>query len=281
MSQEDEIKQAEFLAHSYASSLFAGVNRHFFFILGNYHERDVQFGLLRYDQTPRPGYVALAALGRILAGATCLGRWIPEDNSGVRVYAFQSRPDGQQRDVLVIWADKSTTWSLPKSLPIEAIYDYLGRSTQAKMDSDAVFVILPKGTAKKLQLEPPSRPSTFRGGKASPVVLQLQMHNNSTNLEKQAHTVPSGKETNLGLFAYNFSNKMVSGTITVEHTPQGCKLTPDRWEITIESMKRKRLPARVILNASTTDAPSDEWIKLRGNFPNAGQPVLAFRLVPQ
>jgi hypothetical protein len=83
LSREDEIKQAEFIAHSYASSLFAGVNRHFFFILGNYHENQVQFGLLRYDQTPRPGYVALAALGRFLAGAKCLGRWIPKENPAV------------------------------------------------------------------------------------------------------------------------------------------------------------------------------------------------------
>ena len=285
LSQEDEIKQAEFITRSYASSLFAGVNRHFFFILGNFDERGVQFGLLRNDQTPRPGYVALAAIGRLLAGARCLGRWIPQENPAVRVYAFQSRPDGRQRDVLVIWADKSTSLSLPKSLSIEAVYDYLGRPLDKnipdKIDSASVFVLLPKDAAQKLPLETPTHSSAFRGGKASSVVLQLQMHHNSTKLDQQAHTVPPGKETNLNLFTYNFSDKTVSGTITVEHIPQGYKLTPDRWEITLEPMERKSLPSRVTINASGSNTANDGWIKLRGDFAEAGQPALAFRLVPK
>jgi hypothetical protein len=285
LSQEDEIKQAEFIAHSYASSLFAGVNRHFFFILGNYPEMGVQFGLLRNDQTPRPGYVALAALGRFLAGATCLGRWALESNTSVRAYAFHSRPDGRQRDVLVIWAKKSTAWSPPKSLPIEAVYDYLGRplgkNTPEKIDSAAVFVILPKGAAQKLPLEPPQRSSAFRGGKASPVVLQLQMHNNSTKLDQQAHTVPSGKATDLNLCAYNFSETAVSGRITAVNAPKGCKLTPDRWEITLEPMEQKRLSARFSIDASGSDAASGGWIKLQGDFADADRSVLAFRLVPK
>lgn len=283
LSQEDELKQAEFIAHSYASSLFAGVNRHFFFILGNFDERGVQFGLLRNDQTPRPGYAALAALGRLLAGATCLGRWIPQENPAVRVYAFQSRPDGKQQDVLVVWADKSTTWLLPKDLSVEAVYDYLGRplgkNAPAKLDSAAFFVLLPKDAARKLPLEQPARSSAFRSGKASPVVLQLQMHDSSTRLDRQAHAVPPGRETNLNLLAYNFSDKAVSGTIAVEKIPSECKLTPDRWEIALEPMEQKRLPARVTINASGSDSAGDGWIKLQGDFADAGQPVLAFRLV--
>jgi hypothetical protein len=113
------------------------------------------------------------------------------------------------------------------------------------------------------------------------VVLQLQMHNNSTMLDRQAHSVPPDKETNLNLLVYNFSNKTVTGTITVQHSPQGCKLTPDRWEITIEPMERKRLPARAMVNASGTDTSDEDWIKLQGDFKDAGRPVLAFRLVPK
>ncbi len=282
LSQEDEIKQAEFIARSYASSLFAGVNRHFFFILGNFNERGVQFGLLRNDQTPRPGYVALAALGRLLAGAKCLGRWIPKENLTVRVYAFQSRPDGKQRKVLVIWAEKPTTWPLSENLPIEAVYDYLGRplgkNAIAKIDSAPVFVILKKNTAPNLFLEPVFS-SAFRDGKASPVVLQLQMHQNSTNLNRQAHTVPSGKESNITLYAYNFRNKTASGTITAESFPQGCKLVPGRWEISIEPMERQILPTRVTINTSGGDGANEGWIKLRGDFTDAGRPVLAFRLI--
>jgi hypothetical protein len=285
LSQEDELQQAKFIARSYASSLFAGVNRHFFFILGNFKEGKIQFGLLRNDQSPRPGYVALAAVGRFLAGATCLGRCVPEDNPSVRVYAFRSRPNGRQQDMLVIWAEKPVSWSLPKRFSIEAVYDYLGRplakSTPAKMGSAAVFVLLPSGASRKLPLEPPLCSSAFRAGKASPVVLQLQMHHDSTRLDRQAHIIPLDKETNLNIFAYNFSDSPVRGTITVEHAPQGCKLTPDRWEITLEPMGRKRLPTRFSIHTSKSNAAYSSWIKLQGEFANAGRPVLAFRLVPK
>ena len=171
---------------------------------------------------------------------------------------------------------------MPESLPIEAVYDYLGRplgkNAIAKIDSAPIFVILKKNTVPNLFLEPVFS-SAFRGGKASPVVLQLQMHHNTTKLDQQAHIVARGKETNLNLFAYNFSDKVVSGTITAESIPQGCKLVPDHWEIMIEPMERKHLPASVMLNASATDATSAEWIKLQGRFADAGRPVLAFRLV--
>ena len=115
----DERRQAEFVARSYASSLYAGTTRHFYFILGNYIERGVQFGLLRHDLTPRPGYVALAAVGRFLAGAECLGRLSPT------VYAFRAQPDGKPRDVLVAWGDGA----VPGDLQVEAVYDHLGRPT--------------------------------------------------------------------------------------------------------------------------------------------------------
>jgi hypothetical protein len=107
------------------------------------------------------------------------------------------------------------------------------------------------------------------------------MHHSSTKLDRQAHTVPSNKETTLDLFAYNFSDKAVSGTITIEHAPQGCKLTPDRWEITLEPMERKPLPARITINTSGSNTSNVGWIKLQGDFADAGRPILAFRLVPK
>ena len=281
LSQEDELKQAKFIARSYASSLFAGVNRHFFFILGNYPEREIQFGILRNDQTPRPGYVALAAVGRILAGATCIGRWLPNDNPSMRIYAFRSHPDGMERDVLIAWTDKPVKWSLPERLSVEAVYDYLGRSLGKKVpeeiDSAAIFVLIPKGDAQKLPLEPALRSGSLRGGKASPVVLQLQMPYSTTNLEQQAH-IAAEQQTNLEIFVYNFSGTAASGMVTVEDAPDGCKLMPDRWQITVEPMERKRLDSRVSMQGGGGNSGGN-WIKLRGDFGEAGRPILTFRLI--
>lgn len=280
LSPEDELRQAKFIAQSYASSLFAGVNRHFFFILGNYQEGQTQFGILRNDQTPRPGYIALAAVGRFLAGAACIGRWLPKDSPAMRIYAFHSRPDAMEKDVLVIWSEKPVKWPLPENLSIESIYDYLGRpigkSVPEQIDSAAVFVLLPKGEVRKLPLEPPPASGSFREGKVSPVVLQIQMPQSATNLERQAHTVT--EESDIEIFAYNFSDAAVSGVITAETAPSGCKLGPDRWEVTIEPMERKRIETHVTMQSAAGNGEGS-WIKLRGDFGNAGQPVLAFRLI--
>jgi hypothetical protein len=71
-------------------------SQHFHFILGHYHEPNgVQFGLLRRDLTPRPAYVALAAVGRLLAGARTLGWWHPDERKliGATFLASSSTAD--------------------------------------------------------------------------------------------------------------------------------------------------------------------------------------------
>jgi len=52
-------------------------------------------------------------------------------------------------------------------------------------------------------------------------------------------------------------------------------------EVSLEPMERKRLPIRLSAQTGAEDAPTDGWIKLRGEFSNAGNAVLAFRLTPK
>jgi hypothetical protein len=281
LSPEDERRQAQFITPSYASSLFAGVSRHFFFILGNYPENQNQFGILRDDQTPRPAYVALAAVGHLLAGARPLGRWFPTQKSDARLYAFQAVPEGVEHDVLVAWANNPTKISWPEGMSPEAVYDYLGRSVGPSLPADltpkAVFVVMPKGGTAGLPLQPPcsvSPPHDARGP-TCPVVLQLQMPVAATNLEKQAHAIPAGAPTDLALFAYNFSDAKVSGTISVQ-PPTNCQITPASWAVVLDPMERKVLSARVVVSYTGTI----NWVRLRGDFGPAGSSVLAFRLTP-
>jgi hypothetical protein len=284
LSPENERRQAEFIAHSYASGLFAGVDYHFYHILSNHIWVGAwQYGLLRYDQTPRPGYVALATVGRLLAGAEVIGRWLPDNRSPLRVYAFRARPDGIARDVLVVWSSISVEWALPEGIQIEAAFDYLGRSLGKQVpetiDSAAVFLLLPLNEAQKLPLEAPPSPSVFLTGEPSSIVLQLQMPHTDTVLDEQAHMVEPGVETDLTIFVYNFSDKPVSGVITLESLPLGWKLEPDSWQVTIEPMGRKQLIAHFTMPVDGDSVLSGDWVKLRGDFTDAGQPVLAFRLI--
>ncbi len=283
LTPEQELDQARFIARSYASSLYAGVNRHFFFILGNYLENVHQFGLLRHDQTPRPGYVALAAVGRLLAGAQCLGRLAPVDKDGPYVYAFQARPDGTDREVLVIWSETPKENPLPKSLPVIAVYDYLGRpqptTVLEKLDKAAYFIVLPKGECAKLSLEPLPALSEFKPGEPSPVVMQLEMPQIATCLNKQAHEIPAGQETDIPVHLYNFSKHAVSGKILMEELPTGWNVSVVPDVVTIPPFERIALSLKTTLPASSRESASGGWVVLRGDFGPAGKPVLAFRLV--
>jgi len=216
LEPEDALRKAEFIAQSYAHSLHAGAVRHFHFILGHYMEEHgecpIQFGLLRKDLTPRPSYVALAAVGRLLAGAECLGRWPFAEQPNAYVYAFRARPGGIERDVLVAWTEApfdwpgrghaAVPWSLPEGVHVVEVFDYLGRSlgrtVSERLRSAPIFVLLPAGESQKLPLTPkagerllpegvvPTRPGSATPGaepaKSAPphlegpprVVLQLQ-----------------------------------------------------------------------------------------------------------
>ncbi len=268
----DQRRQAEFVARSYASSLYGGVSRHFYFILGNYIERGVQFGLLRHDLTPRPGYVALAAVGRFLAGARCVGRLSPT------IYVFQSQLDGEPRDVLVAWGDGA----LPEGLEVEASYDYLGRPlatpAQFKLSDTATFVILPAGSAQKLALDTPPKLAPSREGEAVPVVLQVSLPEQTTRLGNQAHEVDPGRTVDLPLFVYNFSEQPVAGTVAVAKAPDNWHVELASKRLELEPMARQRIPASVTLPAGGSELVDGGWIHVRGDFGETGQTVLAFRL---
>jgi hypothetical protein len=301
LSPLDERLKAEFMAQSYASSLFAGAARHFHFILGNYQEswNGVQFGLLRLDLTPRPAYVALAAVGRLLAGARCLGRFPPPAGEpDAHVIAFRASPDGRERDVLVAWAEKpvewpekgktTAAWSLPEGVVVEEVFDYLGRprgrDVPDRLRSAPTFVCLRAGDAEKLPLEPPPRPHPRREGVPSPIVLQLDFPDGAAEAFSErpwSHGFErtfKGEEVGLCVFAYNFGGGPARGRIAVESIPEGWALAPASWEVEIPPMERVRCEARLRVSAAARGAFPESWVKLRGEFAGAGRPVLAFRL---
>jgi len=294
------IQKAEFMAQSYATSLFAGADRHFHFVLGHYCEGGkIQFGLLRLDLTPQPSYVALAAIGRLLAGAECLGRWKLDSQPHTHIYAFQAEPDGQTRDVLVAWAERpadwdrrsktTVEWALPQNVKVDRVLDYLGRplgsAVPRQLKSKPIFVLLQPGAAEKLPLQRPHR-SKHRPGAPCPIVLQLQMPRSATVNVKQipwasdhAHQIAPDTEMALRLYVYNFSDQPVAGDITVAHAPAGWKLAPRTWHVTLEPMAREALPCQFLMPRREFSKTSDNWIQLRGDFGATGRPVLTFRLI--
>ncbi|MGI6460842.1 MAG: hypothetical protein ACOX5J_12265 [Candidatus Hydrogenedentales bacterium] len=283
MSEEDELQQAWFVAPSYASSLYSGVERHFFFILGNYFERGIQFGLLRHDLTPRPGYVALASVGRLLASARPLGRHCIDAEANAWAYAFHARPEGRPAEVLVAWADTAFSWQPVFARAPVAVHDYLGRAladeAALELGPAAVFVVLPEGTCGQLALEPPPPLAMLREGTPSPVVLQAEFPQETVRLEPQAYELTAGEPAAMPLWVYNFSAEPVEGRLAVDRAPADWRVELPGGLIQIPPFEGIPLMLDLALPTNGRPALVGEWVHIRGDFGAAGQPVLAFRLI--
>ncbi|MBN1125889.1 MAG: hypothetical protein JXA82_12840 [Sedimentisphaerales bacterium] len=294
LSREDEMHKARYIAQSYASSLYAGSTRHFHFILGHYYETNngVQFGLLRKDMTPRPAYVALAAVGRLLAGAKCLGRWDRLDQPDINLFVFRARPDGVERDVLVAWAEKKVDWaernktdvefSLPQSWGEYAVYDYLGRELEKipnELTGEVIFIVLPAGVTRSLQLST-LKLAEKREEHVCPVVMQVQIpRENSMKIaplpwsQGFEYRIDPDKVFEGNVLAYNFSNKEVQGTVRIAGKPMDWAIKPSQWDLNIESLGQVSFTIKLSIPAG-----QDGSIKLIGDFGPAGNTVLAFRM---
>ncbi len=300
----DARRKAEFMAQSIASSLGAGAARHFHFILPNYTEGDIQFGLLRSDGTPRMSYVAWAAAGRFLAGARCLGRWVIADRDDVYVYAFRGEPDGEPRDVLIAWTEErvdwrsrgqaESEWPLPADLAIERVYDYLGRSVgeaaPARLRSAPVYVVMPEGEADRLQdmadnAEWRAAPeSPWRDGDASPVVLQLHAPD-AAIVGREIDWAPmhdyalAPGEHEIAMRAYNFGDEIVSGAVEVAELPSGWNVAPASWKVELQPMERHE--QRLQLTIPEPIAADGAWVSFEGAFNGEPDTRLAFRVLPR
>ncbi len=292
-----ELLKAKFMAQSYASSVYAGANRHFHFLL---RARNNSAQLLRKDFTPRGSYVALAAVGRFMAGAKSIGRLYEANESEPNhVYAFHGKPDGVESDVLVAWAEAYkdgdnwgktvTDWPITQELEAKAVYDYLGRylgtEIPQQLTGQAVFIILEPGELDKVDWE---KQEHFGEKPQKPVnvMMQLKMPR-STTVEGGPmwsnvpdHVIAPNVPRAIDIWAYNFGDTTVTGQVIVDEIFTGCTLTPGTWNITIPPMGRVQLPATATIPANPNNIQQHEnWFRLKGDFGEDGEPVLAFRLL--
>jgi len=276
-SEADLRVQAERVAKTYACALHEGTLL-FYFLLPHYVEGPTQFGILRSDLTPRPAYVALAAVGRLLAGAQPLGRAAAGESQ--QAYLFRARPDGRAREVLVLWDAKgSSRFALPAAP--EVVCDHLGRERPAaqelELTSAPLFVLMPKGAHKQLTVSPPPPAPKRLKGKPSSIVLQSIWPAEHTDLKQSAYRIRAGKRTMVPVFACSFAAQPVSGRLRVE-APAGWNVeTPDRLELAAQ--ERRDLPLVITAPGEVQGAPG--VIRITGDFGRKGRAVLSLRFMPQ
>jgi len=274
-SPEDLRIQSERVAITYALSLHEGAREVFYFILPNYVEGPTQFGLLRSDLTPRPGYVALAAVGRLLAGAKPLGRLQTGDDA-VHAFAFRARPDGHRAQVIVAWADGDSTLTLP--VQPRACFDHLGRARRVQdqtiqLGRALLFVILPDRTKLRL-IAPPAAPKLPRG-KPSPIVLQALMPVSTLDLEKSAYNISATGPTVIRIFAYNFGDRRFKGRLRGAVSEGWAVSSPEEMEI----LPEERRLLEVTLSPTRSVVTTRPNLRLTGDFGRGGRPVVSLRFL--
>ena len=271
--------QSERVAKTFACALHEGAAEIFYFMLPHYVEGQTQFGLLRPDLTPRPGYVALAAVGRFLADAAPLGQW-RSDNARLRAYLFRAKPDGLSRNVLVAWATAGQASLSLTGIP-ESVFDHLGRagtpSSTLALSTAPIFAILPEGAAGPLELRPPPQTPERLPGTASPVVMQAAWPEERIVLSKSAYRLSSVKRESIPLFLYNFSDSPVSGSVSVA--------VPDGWETgrhdKVEIAPQSRVELSLELDCRKGAPKFLETVRVIGSFGSAGDAVLSMRVIPE
>jgi hypothetical protein len=269
--------QSERVAKTFACSLHEGSDATFYFMLPHYVEGQTQFGILRPDLTPRPAYIALAAVGRLLAQAQPLGRLHTEDNS-VRAFLFHALPDGKPEEVLVAWTTHTNASIVLPVAPLQVL-DHLGRPTLARkevrLSQAPVFVRLPIGSGKELSLiSPPGKPPRLNG-KPCPLVLQALWPADKLDLKLSAYRIGAHQAQTIPVYAYNFGSEPVRGTLRVQ--------SPAEWQVTLPTvaeippMGRLELPLNVSPLPAASGAPAE--IRIVGQFGPDSQELLSLRLV--
>jgi hypothetical protein len=276
LSEENLRLQSERLTKTYVLALHQGAAEVFYFMLPHYSEGTVQFGLLHADLTPRPGYLALAAVGRLLADAKPLGRLALPDKAG-QAYFFGAKPDGQAADVMVAWAQRETSIELPK--PPKACYDHLGRPRAVegktlKVGPAPLYAVLARGG--RPELTAPPKPAKLLPGKPGSVVLQALLPEEDVVVDKSAYKLASGQSKKVPVFLYNFGVKKAEGRLKVTG-PQGWQMT---FPATAAIAPGERKELTLELSCGTVDSSSEGGVRITGDFGAGGKPVLALQFVP-
>jgi hypothetical protein len=276
LTGEDLRLQSERLPKTYVLALHQGAAEVFYFMLPHYSEGVLQYGLLHADLTPRPGYLALAAVGRLLADAKPIGRLALPDKVG-HAYFFDAKPDGQSAEVMVAWTQKETSVELPK-VP-KACFDHLGRPIPVegktlKVGPAPLYAVLAKDALPTLV--PPPRQAKLLTGEPGPVVLQGLLPEVDIVFDKSAYKLAAGQSKKVPVFLYNFGDTKAEGRLKASGL--------DGWQTTFpataEIAPGERKELMLEMSCGSTNAWTEGGIRITGDFGAAGKPVLAMQFVP-
>jgi len=269
LNSADERRQADFVPKSFAFSLAAGNDRHFFFVLPYYLERGVQFGALRKDLSPRPAFVAIAAAVDILGEARFLGFLATREKEGFTAVAFDN---GKER-VLVIWSDAPRQAELPVSAGKAVVANVVGRRRECDAPGGRLRLaigpspqyVVGVGDAIVPRLRGTPRPKgRLPTNRPSPIVVRGQAQVHALDKANDSYVI-ADEPFDYAVEACNFGRETAAGRIALE-LPRGWKAQPGECAVTLEPMGRAVCEFRV---APGPAALGPQRIRVRPDFADA------------
>ncbi|HUU09134.1 MAG TPA: hypothetical protein VM431_01190 [Phycisphaerae bacterium] len=131
--------------------------------------------------------------------------------------------------------------------------------------------------AAKMKLTPPPATPPRLPGKPSPVVLQAVWPKERVALSRSAYRLSSKQAETIPVYAYNFSDQPVEGTLGVAG-PEGWHLTLPR-KVAVAAGDRAHLELTV--DARGVAPRLTETVRIAGDFGPAGRPVLSLAVMPE
>jgi len=276
----DEMLRAQSLrvAKIFASSLYQGSVNTFYFMLPDYVERQTQYGVLHQDLTPRPAFVALAAVGKLLAGAKPIGQLQPDDND-ITAYLFHT----PKQIVLVAWTAAGDKKKLRLDVPVESVLDHLGRASngswagELSIGNAPVFATMPIDPAGKLKVTPPPPAPACQPHPALPMVLQAQLPRDDPARKQSAISLPDVGAKTIKIIAYNFFNSPAKGNVAATTTEKwGWLIRPEHLDV--PAMGKQELELVVDSHGRWTD--SIATVRISADFQNmSDKAILSLRFM--
>jgi hypothetical protein len=271
LNPDQQRLQCQFVAPSVLMSLLAGTDKHFVFVLPHYLENGVQFGLLKPDLTPYPGFVALSACANIIGRGDYLGQYILPEKS-VEARAF-STPQGL---VMALWSPQPAAVSIPTTKARVTVADVFGHGEPtAPVDGKLTVKTGPEttyliglgdelrekliGTPRPRGVLPVTRPAK---------VVIVGRTDLPGDKARNTYTVKIGESFDYAVDVYNFDEKTEARGQVALRLPAGWKADHNGEKLTLKAMDRQSLRFRI-----TPQNASLAMVSLRceGRFP--GNPV--------
>lgn len=281
LSWEDQLKQARHVPKTFAVNLYYGIDNVFFFLMPHYPEGANQFGITRKDRSPRPAYVALAAAGRLLAGAEGIGKLEDPDRPGLKVYHLRAKPDGVEREVSMVWSEaEPVEYALPAADQLVAAFDLLGRPLEISGDRieagpGVQYLVYNTGVAGDMDLIPSPQPVELVDPKPSPVVIQPSPYTPQKLRGSSRYGFSPGETVTFPLHVYNFSDEALEVEMQLESSPQ-FRISAEVTKLSLPALGRVPFPMTVTAGEATGGL-GHELVRISAQGAAAGKTVLALR----